>query len=465
MKKSAVFFASILSILMILVCASFAFAETLNITDCVNLALKQNPDMLSSLEDKHSAQAQTDAAWASVFPKLTAETSYTRLHSYQQALTGEAFGGIMGGFAQIYKKDHPTADLSALQNGSSSLAADSIDNYGVKISAQQILYSGSVFAAIEASQYGINLADNAILAKKNALTYSTKEAYINTLKAQEMYLAALENKKLIEQLINQTQSMIQAGLATKADLLKLQLSLKNLEQALIGADSGKKLAQQQLNLTIGLPIQQTNRLAPIKTADYELYTSLNIAELVNQAAINRKELAVMDYQIKLYHAQKAAIASAAQPMVLAMGSYGYQNTEMKFTNDQRDWLVGVTAKWNFFDAGDTQAKVDNTEATINKIKLQKKQLINGIELEISGICSAISASIAKIEAAQKENELANENVNIAKEKYVSGLGTNLELINAQTSLFTAQTDLINAQYDFELAKAKLYKALGATEKI
>lgn len=87
-------------------------------------------------------------------------------------------------------------------------------------------------------------------------------------------------------------------------------------------------------------------------------------------------------------------------------------------------------------------------------------MINAIELEVNIIVNGITSSIAKIDASQKELELAKENVHISNEKYINGLGTNLDLIDSQTSLLTAQTNLINANYDLEIAKARLYKAIG-----
>ncbi len=234
----------------------------------------------------------------------------------------------------------------------------------------------------------------------------------------------------------------------------------------INTDNGAKIAKQSLNLLLGFPLDQVIELTPYKTADYNELLNLNIKELVTKALAQRKELSQLDYQIKLLIAQTAVINSANQPIVLFSGNCGLINDKLSFdTNRDKDWLLALVAKWTFFDAHDTQSKVAVTRSTIKKLQESRKQLINGIELEVNIIVNGITSSIAKIDVSQKELELAKENVNISNEKYINGLGTNLDLIDSQTSLLTAQTNLINANYDLEIAKARLYKAIGEVDRI
>lgn len=400
--------------------------KQLTIKTCINIALEQNTDIIIAHEDQKIAKAQTTSAWSTVWPKLTIETDYAKIHS------------------------NP----------------DTIDSYAVKLSAQQIIWSGQVMPVLEAASYALNLADDNFLAKKNTVILIAKEAYINVLKTEELVKSARENKKLIEQLITQTEALISAGLATRADLLKLQLQLKNIEQMVINTDNGAKTAKQSLNLLLGFPLDQVIELTPYKTNNYNELLNLNTKELVAKAIAQRKELSQLDYQIKLLIAQAAVINSATQPIVLFSGNCGLINDKLSFdVGRDKDWLLALVAKWTFFDAHDTQSKVDATRSSIKKLQELRKQLINSIELEVNIIVNGITSSIAKIDASQKELELAKENVNIAKEKYINGLGTNLDLIDSQTSLLTAQTNLINADYDLEIAKARLYKAIGEMEKI
>ncbi|HAR63191.1 MAG: hypothetical protein DKM50_00030 [Candidatus Margulisiibacteriota bacterium] len=417
--------------------------STLTLEKSIEIALEQNTEIILAQEDKKMAEAQTLSAWSTVFPKLTIETDYSKVHSKQQM-----------------------AQLSFLPPAAQQSISDPADAYVVKFSAQQILYSGQVGAALEAAQYGVDLADNNLAAKKNSVVYTTKEAYINVLKTDELLKSALENKKLIEQLISQTEALISAGLATRADLLKLQLQLKNIEQLAIIADSTTKISRQQFNLVLGFPIDRSISLQPFKGTNYREYANVSLPDLVKLAMNQRKELEVLDYSIKLYNTQISAIASATQPMVFISGTYGLLSDNYSYDLEKdKDWIVALVAKWNFYDGGDAQSKVDSTRSTIAKLQEQRKQLVNGITLELSSIISSITSSIARIGVSQKELELARENVKIASEKYVNGLGTNLDVVTSQTSLLTAQTNLINSQYDFEIAKAKLNKAVGEVNKI
>jgi len=402
--------------------------KQLTINDCIKLSLEQNTDIIIAHEDQKIAKAQTTSAWSTVCPKLTIETDYAKIHSKQ--------------------------------------LHDTIDSFAVKLSAQQLVWGGQVMPVLEAANYALNLADDSFLVKKNTVILIAKETYINVLKTEELVKSARENKKLIEQIITQTESLISAGLATRADLLKLQLQLKNIEQMVINTDNGAKVAKQSLNLLLGFPIDQSIELKPYKTTDYNELLNLNTKELVTKALTQRKELSQLDYQLKLLNTQAAVINSATQPVVLFSGNYGLINDKLSFdVGRDKDWLLALVAKWTFFDANDTQSKVDVNRSSIKKLQELRKQLVNGIELEVNIIVNGITSSIAKIDASQKELELAKENVSIAEEKYINGLGTNLDIIDSQTSLLAAQTNLINANYDLEIAKARLYKAIGEMDKI
>lgn len=282
--------------------------KQLTLNDCIKVALEQNTDIIIAHEDQKIAKAQTTSAWSTVWPKLTIETDYAKVYSRH----------------------------------------DLIDSYTVKLSAQQILWSGHIMPVLEAANYALNLADDSFLVKKNTVILNAKEAYLNVLKIEELVKSTRENKKLIEQLITQTEELISAGLATRADLLKLQLQLKNIEQMVINTDNGAKATKQTLNLLLGFPIDQVIELTPYKTTDYNELLNLNTKDLVTKALTQRKELSQLDYQIKLLNTQAAVINSATQPVVLFSGNYGLINDKLSFdVSRDKDWLLALVAKWTF----------------------------------------------------------------------------------------------------------------------
>jgi outer membrane protein len=417
----------------------------LSIDQCLEISLKQNNDIIQAREDKNIAQAKTNSAWSTVLPKISFSSGFNRANNRMQTLLFDSDDSVPTAFADlgsIFDKEYQ-------------------DIYSMSLNFDQLIFGMHALPTLAVSGYALDLAQYSYLSKKNTVIFKTKEAYFNILKSDELLISAEENKKVIEQLIFKTDEMVNIGLATNTDLLRLKLQLKNIEQGVLIAKNATKITRANLNLILGYSIFNKIIIEPISKELNPIFKDLNILHLKEIAIKNRPELKVLLFQKALYSAQIAVIQSQVQPSVFFNGKLGMANTKANLDyNRDKDWSVAVIGRWKLFDGGEIGAQIAEAEATVRKVVEQLKTLNNYIELELSLIADELNLSIAKIETAQAEVSLAEENYKLIQEKYLSDAATNLELIDSQTSLIKAKANLIQAQYDFEIAKAKLEKALG-----
>jgi outer membrane protein TolC len=120
----------------------------------------------------------------------------------------------------------------------------------------------------------------------------------------------------------------------------------------------------------------------------------------------------------------------------------------------------VSANWNIFDAGLTKSKVRQADASLVKAKEQAKQASDSAALEVRQAYLNMLEGEKRIQTTDVASQKAQEDMFIAQEKYRAGVGTNLDVIDAQLALTQARTNRIQALYDFNVSKAKLDKAVG-----
>lgn len=433
----------ILVILFLSLQHNISFAQKITLSQSLEIALKNNLSIIEANQDYNTAQAKTMGAWSTIFPKLTLETSGSRIHSNT-------------GISQM------APIISALGPSFNIPAEDYVDNYSLKLSFNQIIYGSHVFAALQAASYGELLAKRNLDHTKNNAVFSTKEAFYNVLKAEEMLSSTLESQKAVMQIKKRITEMVEVGLASKSDLLRIELQLNTIDQSILQLKNALSMAKNSFNLTIGEPIATLYDL-DIKDAPREKIVTLNTNSLTNQAIAQRNDIKLIDYQIKLYNTQIAAIASECQPNIFLAGNVELTNSEeYSFDFDgYKNWILTLAASWKFFDGGDNQSKVDEVKSTIRKLKAQRKQLINAITFQVKSSRDAINLSLAQMSTAQKEIELATENEAIAKEMFIHGGATNIEVVDAVASLIKAKSNYINAKYDYEITKAKLNHVIGS----
>jgi outer membrane protein len=427
---------------------------TKNLESCIQAALIHNSDIVIAQKDQSIAKAKTSGAWSTIWPKISLTSgfnrSYQRIQKIQMEPISNAFGSLFEGGSEEGG------------SGGNNIFPDYYDVASLKLEANQILFGTHILPAIEAANYGLALANHNLNSKANNIIFKTTEAYINILKAEKLLQVTKENQKLTEQLIYQTQQMVNVGLAQKTDLLRLKIQLKQIENITLSAKTQLKAAYSNLNLIMGKPVSEQLIISDIKLGNrHSILLDSSVPDLTQKAYANRAELYILDCQAKLYNTQAASIGSGYWPTVTMSGSLGMTNQDLEFDYDKyKDWSLGINGQWKLIDGGEVGAQVDEVKGKVAQIEEQKKALKNNIELEVTLAQDALNLKQQQIATALAEVSLAKENLDIAKTKLSSGGITNLELINSQTAFLQAKTNLITAEYDHEISKAKLNKVLG-----
>ncbi|MBD3878552.1 MAG: TolC family protein [Quinella sp. 1Q5] len=166
------------------------------------------------------------------------------------------------------------------------------------------------------------------------------------------------------------------------------------------------------------------------------------------------------YAVKKAEKDIAVVKANRLPQVNAQVSRIF-NGEKVFDNDHNDsWAAGLSVSWNIFDNNVTSAQVQENEATLRRLQSVYEQTREKIELDVRKAYNNLIAAEKNILTTQTAVKQAEEEYKIAQVKYDEGVGTNLEVMDAQEKLTETQTNFFTALYDYNVSKAQLDKAMG-----
>ena len=338
--------------------------------------------------------------------------------------------------------------------GSGSAISNSSSN---TITLNLPLYTGGkAEAEIEKAKITLKSADLGVEKAKQQIQLDATTSYftilqtINALKVSEesvdMTLAHLKN----------VQAQYGVGVVAKSDVLRSEVELANYEQKKIIAQNNYALAVSKFNNVVGLPL--ATEIKVNEELQHEKY-ELSLEDSIKYSMANRPEALQADYAIEVAKESVSSAQSGNLPTVGVEATTGWSDT--KFPGSENNtWSVGVAASWNAFDSGVTNARIKVADATVTKAMEQAKQTKDSIQLEVRQAYLNMQEAEKRISTTQVAVAKAEEDFKISGVRYSAGVGTNIDVIDAQVALTQAKNNYIQALYDYNTSKANLVKAMG-----
>lgn len=417
-KKSVRNSAKLIAAVLVMLNASVAFAAPveLSLSDSVALALKNNPSIKMAQSDKDKSQWSVNEAQAGRMPTVSLGNSYSL-------------------------KDHNPA-------GTDDLSGSLRMNW-------QLYSGGRVEGQIDQAKRGVGVADLGVEKTKQQLKLDTTTAYFTILQTKNLVEVNQQSVSNLQEHLNSVQAKYDVGVVAKSDVLRAEVELANAQQNLIKAQNNYDLAVAGLLNT--MTIDPGTELALTDTLRYNKYDKTLDDSL--QAAQTRPDVAQAEENVKISETAVKMAKSGKLPSVSLSASNGWNGSVLPGSGDD-DWSVGLSASWSIFDAGSTSAKVKQADASLDKAKEQLVQVKNSAALEVRQNYLSMQEAEKRIDTNKVAVGKAEEDLVIAREKYNAGVGTNLDVIDAQLALTQAKTNEIQALFDYNVNVAKIDKAIG-----
>ena len=271
------------------------------------------------------------------------------------------------------------------------------------------------------------------------------------------YVTAISSVDLLKEHLNQVETKFKIGVVARADVLASKVQLANAQQSLITSQNNYDNAITTLNNLTGLPMDTIITITD--DLGYHKY-SLNLEDCIAYALEHRPDGIAADYAVKQAMETVKSVKAGRKPQLNAVVSKTF-NGEKAFDDDHNEnWAAGLSLSWNVFDNNVTSAQVRESEATVRRLESVAKQTRESIELEVRQAYNSLLSAEKNILTTGIAVDQAEEDYNISQVKYKEGVGTNLEVMDAQEKLTEARTNYYTALYNYNVSKAQLDKAMG-----
>lgn len=405
-------------------------AEMLNVNleDCKKLALTNNRSIEQSSASRENAQ------W--VLKRYRRATGPT--------LSWTAAANKIGGKDYVTRRNTNHVDFNY-----------SFDN---TLRLSYPLYTGGKNENnIKSAGYSLNSADLTLENTRQQVIYNTTAAYYDILRNKSLVAVKENNVKLLQAHLDQVNSKFEIGVVAGSDILASQVQLANAQQALTTSRNDYANAVATLNNLIGVPM--STDLIINDDLHYARY-SVNLEDCIAYAQEHRPDGIAAGYAVQQAEKNISVVKSNKLPQVNAVVSRTF-NGERIFKNNHNDnWAAGLSLSWSVFDNNVVNAQVHENEATLSRLQSIYRQTQEQIELDVRKAYNNLTSSEKNISTTQAAVAQAEEEYRIAQVKYIEGVGTNLEVMDAQEKLSEAQTNYYTALYNYNTAKAQLDKAMG-----
>ncbi|MFA3783577.1 TolC family protein [Melioribacteraceae bacterium 4301-Me] len=341
-----------------------------------------------------------------------------------------------------------------------------LDNFNLKLSLQQPLFTGFRLWSLKSIAENNYKAETYDYQKEiNEVALKIQTAFWNYYKAKQLKRLIEENLKQTQRHLDDTKNYLANQLATKNDVLKLEVLYSNIKLQLIEAENNIDITRSSFNKILGLPLEVETDIN-VETIDTS-FISYKLDELINRSKEKRNELKSLQYQVNASNKAIVSANSGWYPSIYLMGNYYYSKPNPRIfpaQNKFKDtWDVGVILQWDIWNWGYTSSLAAQAEEQKIQAQTALSQLKDAVELEVYQAYLSYNKAAEKIKVSRITVEQADENYKTIQEKYNQQLATSTDLIDAEVSLLQAKTNLTTSLVDFQLAKVVLLKAVG--EKI
>ena len=316
---------------------------------------------------------------------------------------------------------------------------------------------GKVEGAIDAARYQKNIADLNVYKTEADTKLAAVQAYYQYLEAVKLAEVQAQSVTDYASHLNNVQQQFNAGIVAKLDVLSSNVSLANAKQKSIAADNTRDVAEANLNNIMRVPMNTT--LNPLDKNFPEPEFDLTMEQAILMAQKYRWELVEADYGVRAAEASLRSAKAGYLPTVSVGGGYSWKEASVTAV-DKDDWAVQGGLSWSLWDGGATQASVKKADAAVKTAQETLLQAREKIELEVRQDYLNVLSYKEQIRAAEASVAQAEEAYKIATVRYSSGVGINLDVLDAELALNTARTNYITALYNYNIGLATLEHAMG-----
>lgn len=416
---------------ILLLFSSTIFAREITLQESIDLALNNSKTLEQSLRNTEIGKLNLSRAFKTALPTVAYQGIYSKYE--HNKLTSVYFKDS----SNSYSKDYYTNQI---------------------IVTYPIFQGGAVLGGIKGAKAQSNVLKYSYLKEKANTRINVIDIYSEIL-TKEKNLEALETSRLqLSSKYKEQEEKLKMELIIKADLLKTQYSLLNVESEIVKTKNEIYIGKKRLKIETGINNLEEITLEKINVPT-NLSDNINLDEDMKLAKTSSLDALISENNLKYKKAEEMVAFSDNLPKVNIFGEYG--GTKMKHfseTDDNQEWRGGVQIDWEFFNFGSGIDKYRVAKENYKIQELDNSIVQDNIEINLTTAYSEV-IRLEKLRKANKNSlEASKENYNIDKERYNAGLISTQDFLDSEVQYREAKINYNQAESDYLIAFEK-YRTL------
>ena len=417
--------------------------SSFSLKQAIEFAMSNQPNVKNAQLDEAIAKKKVDEITGIGTPQINASADLNKFIEIPTSFVpAEFFGGKSGEYFGVQFGQPYTASAG--------------------VTATQLLFDGSYLVGLQATKTYMDLSRKATVQTKTETAVNVSKAYYGALVADARLLIIDANIERVTKLLNDTKALNDNGLVEKIDVDRLELSLNNLKVEKEKVERFKLLSYALLKIQMGF--DNGKALTLTDKLDESILVVTAMPDSIDYT--KRPEYGVINVQRQLQALDLKRIKAGYFPSLVAFGtaSANASRNEFNIFNTDYRWfptvIAGLKLNVPIWDGLQRHSQISQSKLTLQKVDNAMKLMKNGFALDYENAKTSYQNNLASLKIVKKNQTLANEISRVSKIKYESGVGSSLELIDAESSVKEADANYFNTLYETIISKIDLDKSTG-----
>jgi outer membrane protein len=451
---------------------------TFTLDQAILTALQQNPTLLNAEQEIKRTRGVIIQIRAQALPQISANANFqwtdpnlvgARVFGNTSNTTGPGptptAASLMEGLpSQVRDFQAPLARPTATP-GVTNVEQSDI-SYAISVTGTQLIFNGTTFNQIRGTFFQRDSAYFAFRNVLDSLIATVKTQFYQIIVNRELVAVNEENARLLQAQWNDQQNRFEAGTVPRFNVLQAEVQYYNQLPQVITAQNNLRISKLQLAKTLGIYFQpRQGENPPLEVIGEMPYNprTIKLAEAVEMGKQRRPFLKQARANALNQLQQVRAAAGQYLPNITTTGGGEWVSspTNSSWHDISKGWTALVQGSLPIWDSGAIAGQVIQQRALLSEAKITYDDDVRQVELEIQQAYSNLLQNQELVTSQEKNVELAEEALRLAKARLDAGAGVQLDVLNATVQLLTAQSTRLQALFGYNSSLAEFDRATGA----
>jgi outer membrane protein TolC len=450
---------------------------TFTLDQAIVTALQRNPTLLNAEQEIKRSKGVIIQVRAQALPQINANANFqwtdphlTGARVLGNTTTTQGFTPSTAAASLMEGLPSQVGDFRAPVVGATPAPIRNVEtsdiSYAISVTGTQLIFNGTTFNQIRGTFFQ---RDSAYFAFRNVLDQlisTVKTQFYQIIVNRDLVSVNAENVRLLEAQLKDQQNRFEAGTVPRFNVLQADVQLHNQIPQLIAAQNNLRIAKLQLAKTLGLDFQRRRGDAPPLEVIGDMPYIPRPIELVDAIEMGKQRRAFLKQaRANVLNQLQQVRAAAGQwlPNITTTGGGEWVSSPINSSwhDISKGWTALVQGSVPIWDSGAIAGQVIQQRALLSEAKITYDDDVRQVELEIQQAYSNLQQNRELIQSQEKNVELADEALRLAKARLDAGAGVQLDVLNATVQLLQAQSTRLQALFGYNSSLAEFDRATGA----